>query len=140
MNNHFNMKVVRFMTNYDFNEIALSETIDFTAFLKIYCIRIPPSALSKYGHLEIFPDARISVNTDCSTKSSTKYIFKLLCCCLPYRCIFVLFQIKDLLHCFCCIFFCIKFKMRISVGCCTEVTMSKPFLYLFHRYACSDEH
>ena len=103
-------------------------------------VRIPPSALSKYGHLEIFPHARISINTDCSTKSSTKYIFKLLCCCLPYRCIFVLFQIKDLLHCFCCIFFCIKFKIRISVGCCAEVAMSKPFLYLLHRYACSDEH
>ena len=30
-----------FMTNYDFDETALSETIDFTAFLKMNCIRIP---------------------------------------------------------------------------------------------------
>jgi hypothetical protein len=33
------------MTNYDFDEIALTKTIDFTAFLKMNCIRIPPSAL-----------------------------------------------------------------------------------------------
>ncbi len=32
------------MTNYDFDEIALTKTIDFTAFLKMNCIRIPPSA------------------------------------------------------------------------------------------------
>ncbi len=79
MNNHFNMEVVKFMTNYNFDETALSETIDFIAFLKMNCIRIPPYAFSKYGHLEIFLNARISINTDCSTKSSTKYIFKLLC-------------------------------------------------------------
>ena len=40
------------MTNYDFDETALSETIDFTAFLKINCIRIPPSA-SEEHHDEV---------------------------------------------------------------------------------------
>lgn len=39
----------RIMTNYDFDETALSETIDFTAFLKINCIRIPPSASMEKG-------------------------------------------------------------------------------------------
>ena len=37
------------MTNYDKNEIALSETIDFIAFLKMNCIRIPPSAYIRKG-------------------------------------------------------------------------------------------
>ena len=39
----------RIMTNYDFDETALSETIDFTAFLKMNCIRIPPSARSSHS-------------------------------------------------------------------------------------------
>ncbi len=37
------------MTNYDFDEIALTKTIDFTAFLKMNCIRIPPSARTGKG-------------------------------------------------------------------------------------------
>lgn len=41
------------MTNYDFDEIALTKTIDFTAFLKMNCIRIPPSALHSFiGNLD----------------------------------------------------------------------------------------
>ena len=34
----------RIMTNYDKDEIAPSQTIDFTAFLNSESLRIPPSA------------------------------------------------------------------------------------------------
>ena len=78
--------------------------------------------------------------TLCSTKSSTKFISKPFRLLFALSLYFVLFQIKNLLHCPCCIFLCIIFKMRISVSRRTEFAMSQPFLNLFHRYAGSHKH
>ena len=78
--------------------------------------------------------------TLCSTKSSTKFISKPFRLLFALSLYFVLFQIKNLLHCPCCIFLCIIFQMRISVSRRTEIAMSQPFLNLFHRYAGSHKH
>lgn len=52
------------MTNYDFDEIALTKTIDFTAFLKMNCIRIPPSALIPNGGSPVFMGFRCFIWSD----------------------------------------------------------------------------